>query len=71
MFALQVGRRRGCPFRPERYPENIRTGVGKSTLGQWVGEHLGFLWIEIDRWPEGDGIDLADLRTEWGISGML
>ena len=41
------------------------SGVGKSTLGQWVAEDLDFLWIEIDRWPEGDGIDLADLRAEW------
>lgn len=41
------------------------SGAGKSKLGQWVSEDLNFLWIEIDRWPEGDGIDLADLRTEW------
>ena len=41
------------------------SGVGKSTLGQWVAEDLDFLWIEIDRWPDGDGIDLADLRAEW------
>jgi hypothetical protein len=41
------------------------SGAGKSQLGQWIGEDLHFLWIEIDRWPEGDGIDLADLRAEW------
>ncbi len=41
------------------------SGVGKTTLGQWFAEDRDFLWIEIDRWPEGDGIDLADLRAEW------
>ena len=41
------------------------SGVGKTQLGQWVSEDLNLLWIELDRWPEGDGIDLANLRTEW------
>jgi hypothetical protein len=41
------------------------SGVGKTQLGQWLSEDLHLLWIEIDRWPEGDGIDLAELRTEW------
>jgi hypothetical protein len=41
------------------------SGVGKTKLGQWVSEDLKFLWIEVDRFPEGDGIALADLRTEW------
>ena len=41
------------------------SGVGKTTLGQWVSEDLDLLWIEIDRFPDGDGIDLANLRTEW------
>jgi hypothetical protein len=26
---------------------------------------MWFLHIEIDRWPEGDGIDVAGLRQEW------
>jgi hypothetical protein len=41
------------------------SGIGKTQLGEWVSEDLNFLWIEIDRWPEGDGIDLATLRAEW------
>jgi hypothetical protein len=41
------------------------SGIGKTQLGEWVSEDLNFLWIEIDRWPEGDGIDLANLRAEW------
>lgn len=41
------------------------SGAGKTTLGQWVAEDQDFLWIEIDCWPECDGIDLANLRAEW------
>lgn len=41
------------------------SGAGKSRLGQWIAEDLDFFWIEIDRWPDGDGIDLTDLRAEW------
>lgn len=41
------------------------SGVGKSTLCAWVAQDLGFLHLEIDRFPEGDGIDLEGLRGEW------
>jgi hypothetical protein len=41
------------------------SGVGKSTLAGWIAKDLGLLHIEIDRFPEGDGIDLEGLRTEW------
>lgn len=41
------------------------SGSGKTTLGRWLAEDLRFLHLEIDRWPEGDGIDLAGLRAEW------
>lgn len=39
-------------------------GAGKSSLGRGLAGH-GFLHVEIDRWLEGDGIDLAGLRREW------
>ena len=47
------------------------SGAGKSTIGQWLAEDLDFFHIEVDRWPDGDGIDLAGIRTEWDsyISG--
>lgn len=41
------------------------SAIGKTKLGERVADDLNFLWIEIDRWPEGDGIDLAELRVEW------
>jgi len=41
------------------------SGVGKSTLGAWVGDDLEFLHLEIDRWPEQDGIDYYGLRLAW------
>lgn len=41
------------------------SGAGKSTLAAWVCEDLRFLHIEIDRFPDGDGIDLANLRCQW------
>lgn len=50
------------------------SGSGKTKLAGWVAEDLEFLHIEIDRWPEGDGIDLAGLRKEWDAflgSGQL
>jgi hypothetical protein len=40
------------------------SGSGKSTLGRALAER-GFRHLEIDRWFEGDGIDLAGLRREW------
>ena len=41
------------------------SGAGKSTLAAWVAEDLGLTHFEIDRYPDGDGIDLAGLRPEW------
>jgi hypothetical protein len=41
------------------------SGYGKSSLGAWVAEDLAFLHLEIDQWPNGDGIDLASLRPQW------
>jgi hypothetical protein len=41
------------------------SGAGKSTLGDWVAMDFGFLHIEIDRYPDGDGIDLSNLRIHW------
>jgi hypothetical protein len=41
------------------------SGVGKSTLGQFLVEDLGYLHIEADQWPKGDGIDLERLRPPW------
>jgi shikimate kinase len=41
------------------------SGSGKSTVAQWVQEDLGYLHIEVDRWPEGDGIDLEGIRVQW------
>ncbi len=43
------------------------SGAGKSTIGQWLAEDLDLLHIELDRWPDGDGIDLAGIRTEWDL----
>ncbi len=40
------------------------SGVGKSTLGNWLAEDLGFLHLEVDCHPQ-DGIDLAGIRNEW------
>lgn len=41
------------------------SGSGKSTLASWVRNDLSFLHLEIDRFPEGNGIDLEHLRKEW------
>src|SRR6185436_16255674 len=42
------------------------SGVGKSTVGQWLGVDLGLLHLEADLDPkEGNGIDVANIRPEW------
>jgi len=46
------------------------SGSGKTQLAVWVAEDLGFVNIEIDRWPEGDGIDLEGLRNEWNAFNL-
>jgi len=43
------------------------SGVGKSTIGPLVSEALDFLYIEVDRYPDGDGIDLENIRTQWNV----
>ena len=41
------------------------SGAGKSTVAGWLQTDCNYLWLEIDRFGEGDGIDLAGLRAEW------
>src|SRR5262249_2354442 len=41
------------------------SGVGKSTLAQWLAEDVVLLYLEIDRYPNGDGIDVEGFRVEW------
>src|SRR5262249_32808173 len=41
------------------------SGVGKTTLGDALHEKLGMHHILFDGHPEGDGVDVAKLRTEW------
>ena len=43
------------------------SGSGKSTLAAYVREDLCFLHLEIDRFPDGDGIDLEELRPVWNV----
>lgn len=41
------------------------SGAGKSSFGQWLAAERKWLHLEIDRYPDGDGIDLNSLRSEW------
>src|ERR1700682_877827 len=41
------------------------SGSGKSSFGQWLAAERNWLHLEIDRYREGDGIDLNNLRREW------
>ena len=41
------------------------SGAGKSSFGEWLVAERNWLHIEIDRYPDGDGIDLIGLRHEW------
>src|SRR5262245_60769678 len=41
------------------------SGAGKTTLSKCAAKQFSFRHIEIDRYPDGDGIDLEGLRTEW------
>ncbi|HVR38281.1 MAG TPA: hypothetical protein VMU84_04245 [Thermoanaerobaculia bacterium] len=41
------------------------SGAGKSHLARYIGETRRYLHIEIDRFPECDGIDFAGLRDGW------
>lgn len=41
------------------------SGAGKSTLGRRLEQNTDLLHLEIDQFPEYDGIDVANLRAEW------
>lgn len=41
------------------------SGVGKTKLGIQLALGHEFLHIEIDKFPDGDGIDLEHLRLKW------
>ena len=41
------------------------SGVGKSATAGWLSQNDGLRWLEIDRFPDGDGIDLENIRSEW------
>lgn len=41
------------------------SGSGKSSFGKWLAAERNWLHLEVDRYPEGDGIDLLNLRAEW------
>ena len=41
------------------------SGAGKTTLGGWLAEDMGFLWIEIDRLDGGNALDTEGLLAEW------
>jgi hypothetical protein len=41
------------------------SGAGKSSFGKWLADERNWLHLEVDRYPEGDGIDLLSLRAEW------
>lgn len=40
------------------------SAAGKTTLGGWVREDMGFLWLEMDR---VDGFGAEGLREEWNM----
>jgi hypothetical protein len=41
------------------------SGVGKSYFASECLANRGWLHLEIDRFPEGDGIDFENIRSEW------
>jgi adenylate kinase family enzyme len=41
------------------------SGVGKSDFGKYLAVKHKWLHLEIDRFPNGDGIDIHGLRQEW------
>ena len=45
------------------------SGSGKTTFASGFLKSQGRSHLEIDRFPEGDGIDLERLRTEWDAFG--
>lgn len=43
------------------------SGAGKSFISAEFAREYKFLHYEADRWPEQDGIDFHNLRTEWEL----
>lgn len=43
------------------------SGVGKSSFGQYIAHAKGWLHLEIDQFPNGDGIDTHGLREPWDL----
>jgi hypothetical protein len=41
------------------------SGAGKTRLGRYIAKARKYLHLEIDRYPDGDGIDLENLRHVW------
>lgn len=41
------------------------SGVGKTTLGDALASELGMLHILFDGHPQGDGVNVNGLRSEW------
>lgn len=43
------------------------SGAGKSKFGQYLNKRRHWLHLEIDRYPDGDGIDIENLRRPWDL----
>lgn len=41
------------------------SGVGKSSFGEYMAQAKNWLHLEIDQFPNGDGIDIHNLREPW------
>jgi cytidylate kinase len=44
-----------------------RSGVGKSQFAKYLWRQLKWLYLEIDQFPRGDGIDIHNLRKPWDM----
>ena len=40
-------------------------GAGKTSFGKWLAAERNWSHLEIDQYPDGDGIDFHNLRAEW------
>jgi len=47
------------------------SGVGKSTTAHWLAQNTDLLWIELDRWPEGEGLVIENLTREWEMFSQM
>lgn len=43
------------------------SGVGKSKFGEYLSKQHRWLHLEIDQYPNGDGIDIHNLRGPWDL----